>query len=155
MVGKGRVIRSGSPRGSQIASRPSQWTHPPLCRSSAKLPVVSLGRPAVNTVRGKSVCKNNVELRLRCPDVLPDSVEVIGIGDVGSHSGDRSANFVGGDRQLNLSAACDEYNAPSATNCCAVANPNPLPLLPPVISATFPSLVLLPETCRARKNTTG
>jgi hypothetical protein len=33
-----------------------------------------------------------------------EAVEVIGIGDVGPHPGDRSANFLGSGRQFNLAA---------------------------------------------------
>jgi hypothetical protein len=83
------------------------------------------------------VRKINVDLAFIGCDFLIEAIQVLQLRYVASHSYDIFADFLRGFIQLRLSPSPDETNAPSATKRIAVASP--IPLLPPVITATLPS----------------
>jgi hypothetical protein len=80
--------------------------------------------------------KDNVNaLPILC-NLRVEPVKVFQVGNISLDGRDILSNFRNGSIELFLSLPGDVYVRPSLTNCSAVANP--IPLLPPVMTANFP-----------------
>jgi hypothetical protein len=82
------------------------------------------------------VGKDNANAPLILCNLRVEPVKVFQVGNIPPDRRDILPKFRNGSIELFLSPPSDVYVRPSVTNCSAVANP--IPLLPPVMTATFP-----------------
>src|ERR1700722_5030428 len=84
-----------------------------------------------------SIGKDNANAPLLLCNLRVEPVKVFQVGDITLDGRDILSNFRNGNMELFLSPPSDVYIRPSPTNCSAVANP--IPQLPPVMTAIFPA----------------
>ena len=94
------------------------------------------GAKRCNLVPYACIGKDNVNAPLILCNLRVEPVKVLQVGNIPLDGRDILSNFRNGSIELFLSPPSDVYVCPSLTNCSAVANP--IPLLPPVMTATFP-----------------
>jgi hypothetical protein len=82
------------------------------------------------------VSENDVNSSLRL-DGLVKTIEIGRFGNVSLNASDVVSDFLYSFVEFLLATACDNTKAPSRTKSFAVANP--MPEVPPVMTATFPA----------------
>src|SRR5258706_14744048 len=89
-----------------------------------------------NKFTNARVGENNIDLPLHLTDCLVETIQVGRFCDVPLNARHVAADCRHGVIEFLLAAARDEDICPLLTKSCAVANP--IPSVPPVITATFP-----------------
>jgi len=89
----------------------------------------------LHAVDGADIGDHHVELAAIGSDLGVKAVEVLELADVAEHAGDVQADRGNRLVQFVLTAGEDIDEGPFATNRCAAASP--IPLVPPVITATL------------------
>src|SRR5882762_1171995 len=105
--------------------------------------------PKGNKFANAGVSENNIDSPLRVRDGLVETIKVGQFGNVSLNAGNVAADCLHGLVEFFLAATRDEDIRTLLTKSVAVANP--IPSVPPVMTATLPSSLLgivFPCSCR-------
>ena len=92
-------------------------------------------------LRHTGIREHNIELALLPLDLCEEAIKIAKVRHVSLYAGHIASDLLYRRSQLRLTAPVMKTYAPSFTNCLAVARP--MPLLPPVMSAIFPSSLFI------------